>query len=123
VADTLERLATSLLAQGNLAMAELVFRECLGVRRAAYDDNHALAVYTESLLGECLTGLGRYDEAERLLLHAYPLLRDQPGADPEPTLAAARRLVKLYEAWGKPDEAARWRTHLNPVDTQPAPVP
>ena len=23
--------------------------------------------------------------------------------------AAAERLAKLYEAWGRPDEAARWR--------------
>ena len=25
---------------------------------------------------------------------------------------AIERLVKLYEAWGKPDEAAKWRKEL-----------
>jgi hypothetical protein len=26
--------------------------------------------------------------------------------------AALERLVQLYDAWGKPDEAARWRQEL-----------
>jgi hypothetical protein len=28
---------------------------------------------------------------------------------------AAQRLVRLYEAWGKPDEATRWRKEVNAV--------
>jgi hypothetical protein len=47
--------------------------------------------------------------------------------DPRPRLAeAAERLVRLYEAAGKPAEAARWRAELADVqwavaDTSPKP--
>lgn len=60
----------------------------------------------ELLLGDCLTELGRYQEAEQLLLEGYRVLReeqDQAARD------AVERLVSLYDAWGKPDLAAEYR--------------
>jgi hypothetical protein len=57
----------------------------------------------------CLVELGRYDEAEPLLLESYPNLRPLPDADTRETL---RYLVKLYDAWGKPEKAAEWRAKL-----------
>ena len=63
-------------------------------------------------LGAILTKLGRHDEAETFLLEAHRGLVDSSGSDHVRTLTAAGYLVELYEAWGKPDQAAEWRAEL-----------
>ena len=35
------------------------------------------------------------------------------GDDHRSTINSIRSLVRLYEAWGKPDEAAKWRKLLD----------
>ena len=57
----------------------------------------------------CLVELGRYEEAEPLLLEAYPRLRLEHPDRAEDTI---RYLVKLYDAWGMPEKAAEWRAKL-----------
>lgn len=50
----------------------------------------------------------RYAEAEPLLTDSHNALEASlSGRDPR-TLAARRRLAALYEAWHKPDMAARY---------------
>ncbi|MHC5028844.1 MAG: hypothetical protein ACYTGR_19005 [Planctomycetota bacterium] len=46
-----------------------------------------------SLLGAALAGQGASAEAEAILLESY----------------GGRRIVSLYEAWGKPAQADGWR--------------
>ncbi len=65
-----------------------------------------------SVLGAALTGLGRYDEAEPLLLQSYPDILEDRGPEHRRTREAARRIVALYDAWGKPDLAAEWRARV-----------
>ena len=58
--------------------------------------------------GACRIERKAYPEAERLLLDGYEILaadRDMTRA----TTATRERLAALYEAWGKPADAARWR--------------
>jgi hypothetical protein len=50
----------------------------------------------------------RYEEAEPLLTRSYVAIRDQFGEDHPRTAAARRRVVALYEAWDKPEAAARY---------------
>jgi hypothetical protein len=45
---------------------------------------------------------GDYAAAEHLLLEGYQVLRDQRGLADRYTQEVQKRLVKLYEAWGKP---------------------
>ncbi len=59
--------------------------------------------------GMCLVELGRYEEAELLLLEAYPRLEPLPDLDTKDTI---RYLVKLYDACGKPEKAAEYRELL-----------
>ncbi len=63
----------------------------------------------KSLLGETLTALGRYDEAERLLLEAHGVLKDIPGQQRREAMATRARLVALYEAWGRPEKTISYR--------------
>ncbi len=64
-------------------------------------------------LGTCLTSLGRYAEAEPLLLESVEILDrgDYAAAmRAEPT----RAVVRLYEAQGRRAEAAKYRRLLVP---------
>jgi hypothetical protein len=70
----------------------------------------------KSLLGGSLLGQEKYAGAEPLLLDGYAGMKKQEALIPpqgEPLLSEAlQRLVQLYEATGKMDEAARWRKEL-----------
>jgi tetratricopeptide (TPR) repeat protein len=96
------------MGQGRFREAEEPLRECLALRTRR-DPGGWARWNAMSILGECLVGLQRFDEAERLLLESYEKL------DPPPTLRQMRRrqarerVVKLYEAWGKPEKAEAWR--------------
>jgi hypothetical protein len=58
--------------------------------------------------GAALTGLGRYDEAEPLLLDGLAILSEDPGALRVVLTNTRRRLADLYAAWGKKTEAAKY---------------
>ena len=68
------------------------------------------------LLGESVLGQKRYAEAEPLILSAYKGMITPEAKLPGPAKArlnkAAERVVRLYEAWDKPEKAAEWRTLL-----------
>ncbi len=61
----------------------------------------------KNVQGAALTGLGRYAEAEKLLLASLPDLAGSPIAD-LPQRGRAR-LAELYIAWGKPEKARKVR--------------
>jgi len=65
----------------------------------------------QSLLGAALLGQGKYAEAEPLLIAGYEGLKKlSPAIAVEANLPeAGQRLVRLYTAWGKPDQAGEWR--------------
>jgi serine/threonine-protein kinase len=67
---------------------------------------------TRSVLGCCYARLGRFEEAEPLLLESYPWIRDDRGPGHKRTVQACERIIELYELWGKPEQAARWRAEL-----------
>lgn len=62
----------------------------------------------ERALGTALTGLGRYAEAEALLLESYQSVRSQTGAGSADSRRSRERLVTLYTAWGEPALAAEY---------------
>ncbi len=115
-------LAAAELARQKPAEAEVLVREGLRIRTRAPDivpsrrrtmleDDWSLGA-AKSLLGGALVALGRYDEAETVLLDAHrdlAALRQSESAAMKGTLA---HLVDLYEAWGKHEQAATYRTLL-----------
>ena len=64
--------------------------------------------YNRQGLGACLTALGRHAEAERVLVDAYRHTRRAHGPDAASTQAILESVVALYEAWGRPAEAAEY---------------
>ena len=55
-----------------------------------------------SVLGQCLTSQGRYDEAEPLLLEGYHMIRNVIAMRRTQAARAQSRLVELYHTRGKP---------------------
>lgn len=61
-----------------------------------------------SAWGACLASQRRFEDAEPVLLQSHAVLVTEVGPASTATVDAVRRLVSLYQAWGKPDQAARW---------------
>ena len=72
-------------------------------------EGHRFLVSQEREYARCLYGLGRYKEAEAILLPNYQWWRSWRGADNRFALRAARYLADLYDAWGKPEQAEQYR--------------
>jgi serine/threonine protein kinase/tetratricopeptide (TPR) repeat protein len=115
-ARVLEEQGRTRLKAGRHADAERFFRECLAIRRktqpSAWSTFHA-----QSLLGEALVVAAQYAKAEPLLIQAYEGLlareREIPPLYVGRYIAdAGHRIVRLYEAWNRPQHAGQWRTKL-----------
>jgi hypothetical protein len=117
----LTAIASQLLSDGDHAGAEPLLRECLETRLKREPDSWK-TFYARSQLGGALSGQKKYADAEPLLLAAYEGMMQREGKAPgasapgslyEAHLAEAlERLVRLYEAWGKPELAKPWRDKL-----------
>jgi serine/threonine protein kinase/tetratricopeptide (TPR) repeat protein len=107
---TLLGLGEVLLARRQTAEAEPMLRQALELRLAALPAHHWQVAEARGALGACLTAQQRYGEAEPLLVQALADLRGRPDAG-----RVAARLVRLYEAWGRPDEAQAYRGLAAPL--------
>ncbi|CAN5878791.1 serine/threonine-protein kinase [soil metagenome] len=109
IGAAMQVLGRSLVRLDSLAAGEHWVREGLAHRRANLPADHWLIHAGEGGLGEALTAAGRYAEAERILLASERRLTELRGEGTLPVQDARKRLVGLYEAWNRPDDAARWR--------------
>ena len=104
-----------LLACERYKDAESYLRECLTIRAKTEPDAWT-TFNTQSMLGGALLGQKKYAEAEPLILQGYEGMKAREAKVPPPArerlTEAAQRIVQLYEAWGKPDQAAAWRAKL-----------
>jgi hypothetical protein len=119
LAVVLAQSGLTLLQVQAYAEAEPLFRECLAIREKTQPDDWS-TFNTRSQLGDSLVNQGKFAEAEPLLLQGYEGLKAREAEIPAPrknSLAeAAERVVKLYEEWGKPDEATTWKAKLGMPD-------
>jgi hypothetical protein len=106
------QLAETLAGCGQFAEAEPLARQALqGLRQRP--DGAAYVPLAEGMLGQCLRAQKRYEEAEKLLLASHQRIARLTGPDaPQLLGGAVASLVQLYEAWGKPKEAALWKARL-----------
>jgi serine/threonine protein kinase/Tfp pilus assembly protein PilF len=115
----LNDLALLYRAQEQLDKEEPLLRELLRHHREKNSSAHDVRVLDGRLgpnwlamadiparLGDNLVRQRRYAEAEPLLLECIQI------REPKVRDHALVQLVHLYEAWGKPDEAAKWRKEL-----------
>jgi tetratricopeptide (TPR) repeat protein/tRNA A-37 threonylcarbamoyl transferase component Bud32 len=112
LAPDLVALGRNLLYQERWSEAEPILRESVVIFEKAMPDDwsHFDAL---SMLGESLAGQQRYDEAEPALVAGYEGMAAResqiPVAQRSYVCEAAERVVRLYEAWDKPQKAAEWK--------------
>jgi eukaryotic-like serine/threonine-protein kinase len=115
-------LASVHLARRDAATAEPLIREGLRIRllapglvpsrrRTFVEDDWSIGA-TKSLLGAALMARAQFPEAEAVLLDALHDLRATPSARRRDVTDTLTRLIQLYEAWHKPDQAVVYRAQL-----------
>jgi tetratricopeptide (TPR) repeat protein len=102
----------SLVLLGKFAEAEVPLVESLAILAKSPPFLPHYAAWAECWYGASLAGQRRYAEAEPHLLAAEKGLRQARTTPRRHYRQAVEQLVKFYEAWRKPDQAARWRTKL-----------
>jgi serine/threonine-protein kinase len=100
------------LQEGRPESAEPLLREALAIREAAYPDSHWQIAEARLLLGASLAAQERRAEAEPLLIAALTALEERRGASDPYAREALGQLVRLYAAWGRPEEAEVYRARL-----------
>jgi tetratricopeptide (TPR) repeat protein len=96
------------LEAGKFAEAEKTLRTLAGRPPSPNSPGYSW----QSMLGAALLGQKRWADAEPLLVRGYEWYANLEADDPKrPWLFsdAGAALVRLYEAWGKPDQAAEQR--------------
>jgi Tetratricopeptide repeat. len=115
LAAALEEVGQALLEIKDYGQAESLLRESMSLGDRHFPESWHRH-HARSLLGGALLGQQKFKEAEPLLLEGYVGMQareDQiPGDANVPLTQAEERLVQLYDAWNKPDQAAQWRRRL-----------
>jgi serine/threonine protein kinase len=97
------------------AEAEKLLRKSLAIREKM-QPNLWTTFHAKAVLGAALLGQKKYADAEPLLLAGYKGMKQREMTiplKPRPRIAeTSERLVQLYEATDKRDEAAKWRKIL-----------
>jgi tetratricopeptide (TPR) repeat protein len=119
LASDLAQLGRNLLMQSKWTEAESILRECLVIcEKVSADDWKRYDAM--SLLGEAILGQTRYAEAEPMVIDGYMGLKERASRVTVPDRfrlrEAAVRVVRLYEAWSKPDTAMEWKAKLGMPD-------
>jgi serine/threonine protein kinase/tetratricopeptide (TPR) repeat protein len=130
-AAKLAGLGGDLILRGRHATAEPLLREALSILGKKQPESLTTSL-ARSSLGAVLAARKSYAEAEPLLVQGYEGIRAREGQI-SPLYArfriaeAGQRIVRLYEAWGRPQKAAEWRAKLagrsqfghQPIDPAP----
>jgi WD40 repeat protein/tetratricopeptide (TPR) repeat protein len=128
---SLAELTNARLREGKFAEAEGLARECLAIRERDIPDDWR-TFNAHSMLGGSLLGQMKYPEAEPFLLSGYEGMKQRevniPLEGKVRLSEALQRLVQLYEATHRPDQAAEWKQKLEMFNrreaaTQAAPAP
>ena len=113
---TRNNLAMLLMRKGDLPAAEKEFITVLDAASEKLGADHVYVQIFANNYGECLMRLRQFGKAEGILLRTQSSLSKAMGAE-SPRVAKARaRLAELYDAMGKPDQAAAWR---KPLEAKP----
>ncbi len=119
LASALSNVGRNLLLQSRDSEAEPLLRESLTIREKVIpDDWRRFSVMSQ--LGAALAGQARYTEAEPLILGGYEGLKARKASMGSMLRRffdeAADRVVRLYEAWGRTEEAQSWAQKLGKAE-------
>jgi hypothetical protein len=107
---SMELLASILRSRHQLDDALAVLQEAAELAKTSLPPGHLLTASLQCELGNLLTVLLRYSDAESQLLDSLTTYRQIFGSDDSRTQTAASRCVRLYESWGRPEMASEVRS-------------
>ena len=107
VASSLTHLAILQVATGRYRDALDSARTAAGIWTTALSASNWKTAVAESAEGAALTGIGKYPEAEKLLLRSTSVLNRDIGALPEYRSLAQHYLEQLYGQWARVNPAMR----------------
>jgi len=99
-------------SQGRYDEAEKFLTEALKASREQLGIEHPQVIGYMKYLALLHIDQERYDDAEKLLLEAVNVSYVKLGDTHPRTLKLIINLIKLYEAWNKPEEAEKWWAKL-----------
>jgi hypothetical protein len=121
---SIARSGLSLLKANAFTDAEALLRECLAIREKTQPDAWN-TFNAQSTLGGALLGQKKYAEAEPLLVKGYEGMKQREKPIPPQGVTripeALDRLIELYTATNKPDEAKKWRAERAKYPAEKAP--
>ena len=113
--DAAYRLGVCRFLLGRPEDAEPVFRETSRTLETFFS---RYKYQSDAWLARCLRELGRYEEAEPLLLSSHRWCIEHPW-DAQELRDSVNDLIDLYTRWGKPDLAAQWDETLATLPAVP----
>jgi tetratricopeptide (TPR) repeat protein len=114
---SLANMAMTLRSLGRSEEALALVTKVVEVGSASLPPDHWWIVEWNHLLGRCYYDLGRFEEAEPLMIESSRKLGDALGINHYRTRDTLESLAALYEAWGKLDKAAEYRAKLVPKNS------
>lgn len=116
-AGMLIAVSAKLIQHHKSELAETYLRQCLIIREQHLSGDWRL-FNAKGTLGAALAGQKKFQEAETLLVEGYSGMKEReakipPAAKRLRLLEAIQRLVDLYVAWKKPEQAAEWQKQLD----------
>jgi tetratricopeptide (TPR) repeat protein/tRNA A-37 threonylcarbamoyl transferase component Bud32 len=114
--DALASLGYCLVRVEKWPEAETVLRECVTIRETS-EPGMWTTFDARSSLGAALLGQARYAAAEPLLVSGYTGLKTRenvmlPSVRTSRLAEAGSRVLRLYQAWGKPAKVDEWTLKL-----------
>lgn len=96
------------------AEAKRLARDAGQILAQEISPDHWRTAWAGNVEGAAMAKLAEYEAAERLLLEGHEALREGPGSASRLAYIqiTLRYLADLYQAWGKPDLASRYRLEL-----------
>jgi serine/threonine protein kinase len=123
LAGDLAALARNLMRQAKWSEAESLLRECLAIREKTLPDDCS-RFNVMGKLGVSLAMQGKFTQGEPLVIGGYEGLKARDRKLPHRRcdtclFTAAELIVRMYEAWDKPDQARAWALKLGLADLPP----
>ena len=108
IAGSMTLIASLLVATNRYEEALEYARKARAISTVALSNEHWRTAIAISAEGAALVGLEKYVEAETLLLQSYAMLSTDEGALPVFVTETTQRLARLYEDWGRAEEAEKY---------------
>jgi hypothetical protein len=86
-----------------------MLRESAELFRENYKTKTDLISAASCWHGAALAALGKYAQAEPLLVDGYEQYHQEASVPQRHKDKIRKHIIKLYEDWGNPEKAARWR--------------